>query len=169
MTIRKLVLGIMLVATAAGLAQAEPERIGVYDSRAVAVAYAGSDIFIAIVQEGRAKFEAAKTAGDEELAAALNEEGRALQQLMHKQGFSTAPIDDILEHIKDNIPGIMEKHAVGALVSKWDEATLAKFAGAERVDVTMDLVDAFNPNERQRGYAVDIQEKEPIPLEELEH
>jgi len=169
MTIRKLVFGMLLVVTAVGLAQAETERIGVYDSRAVVVSYTGSDIFIAIVQEGRAKFEAAKAAGDEELAAELNQEGKMLQQRLHQQGFSTAPIDDVLEHIKDNIPGIMEKHAVGAIVSKWDEETLARYADAERVDVTMDLVDAFNPNERQRGYAEAIQEKDPIPLEELEH
>jgi hypothetical protein len=54
------------------------------------------------------------------------------------------------------------------LVSKWDQETLAKYPSAELVDVTMMLVDAFQPNERQRQSAIEIQKHEPIPLEDAE-
>ncbi len=54
------------------------------------------------------------------------------------------------------------------LVSKWDKETLAKHPSAELIDVTMHLVDAFNPNERQRKSAVEIQKHQPISLEEAD-
>jgi hypothetical protein len=54
------------------------------------------------------------------------------------------------------------------LVSKWDEETLAQYPSAELVDVTMRLVDAFQPTERQRQHAIGIQTQEPIPLDEAE-
>lgn len=55
-----------------------------------------------------------------------------------------------------------------ALVSKWDKDGLARYRDAELVDVTMALVDALNPNDRQRKSAIEIQKHEPIPLEKAE-
>lgn len=88
---------------------------------------------------------------------------------MHIQGFSTAPVDNILDHIKDRLSAIKEKAGVTALVSKWDKAGLAKYKDAELVDVTMALVDAFNPSDRQRKSASEIQKNDPIPLEQAEN
>jgi hypothetical protein len=53
-------------------------------------------------------------------------------------------------------------------VSKWDKANLAKHPSAELVDVTSALIDAFNPSDRGRKYAIDIQKHDPIPLEQAE-
>ena len=114
------------------------------------------------------KHKEAEAAGDTELAAECEAAAQAQQELLHRQGFSTAPVDDILEHIKDNLPGIMEKADVSAIVSRWDEAKLAEYGSAERIDITMDLVMALKPNEQQLGIARKVQEKPPIPMEELE-
>ena len=116
------------------------ERIGVYDSRAIAVAFAGSKIFNKWMFEQKAE----------------------LQKLMHNQGFSTAPMDNILEQIKDRLPAIKEKAGVGVLVSKWDKDTLAKHPSDEFIDVTRELVGAFNPNGRQRTSVIEIQKHKPI-------
>lgn len=48
-----------------------------------------------------------------------------------------------------------------AIVSKWDEEGLKKYEGAERVDVTMGLVDLLKPTDGQRKRAVEIQDHAP--------
>jgi len=85
------------------------------------------------------------------------------------QGFSTAPVDNILEHIKDRLPAVKQKAGVSVLVSKWDKKTLAKYPSAELVDVTPELIDAFDPNERQRKSAIAIQKHKPISLKQAEN
>ena len=144
------------------------ERIGVYDSRAVAVAYAGSAVHNKSLSVPIAEHQKAKAAGDRKRLAELELEGAARQTLMHKQAFSTAPVDNILEQIKAGLPAIMEKAGVSALVSKWDKDSLAKHPSAELVDVTSALIDAFNPNDRQRKRALEIQKHAPIPFEQAE-
>ena len=122
------------------------EPIGVYDSRAVAVAFAGSEVFNKRMSALRNEHDKAKTAGDQKRVGQLEAEAVEGQKLMHKQAFSTAPVDNILEQIKDRLPAIKQKAGVAVLVSKWDKDTLAKHSSAERVDVTMELIDALDPN-----------------------
>ena len=145
------------------------KRIGVYDSRAIAVAFAGSEIFNKWMSALREEHKKAKAAGDQERVAELEAEGAERQKLMHKQGFSTAPVDNILEQIEDRLPAIKQEAGVGGLVSKWDKDTLAKRPFAERVDVTMEMIDAFNPNDRQRKSAIEIQKHKPISLNQAEN
>jgi hypothetical protein len=141
-------------------------RIGVYDSRAVAIAWAGSSSFKEWDASFRAEYAKAKTDGDPAKIGELEKEAVARQQQMHMQGFSTAPVDNILDSIKGSLVGIQEEAGVTALVSKWDTAGLAKYAGAEQVDVTMKLVDALQPTEQQRRFACEALKSEPIPLDE---
>ena len=111
----------------------------------------------------------AKAEGNQTRVAELEAWGKALQIRLHKQGFSTAPVDDILKHIKDKMPEIAKSAGVGPIVSKWDKETLAKYKSAEQVDITMALVDAFHPTEGQLKAAIDIQKKTPISLKEAEN
>ncbi len=144
------------------------DRVGVYDSRAIAVAFPGTDIFKREMAVLTAAHEAAKLAGDEKEIAEIEEKGASRQKLMHRQAFSTAPVDDILDRIKDLLPAIRETAGVSMLVSKWDEDVLAQYPSAPRVDVTMALIDALAPREKQRKYAIEIQSRKPIPLDKLE-
>lgn len=159
-----------LVLPRASLAQEKSpkarERIGVYDSRAVAVAFAGSAIQAEQLKDLRAAHQKAKDAGDSREVARLEARGKAWQQKAYQQGFSTAPVDDLLAHITNALPAIQKAAAATALVSKWDEAGLRKHAGAETVDVTMALVEAFHPNERQQKHAIEIQKRKPISLKQ---
>jgi hypothetical protein len=116
----------------------------------------------------QADYEKAKANGDQKRIDALKAEGAAGQKRLHMQGFSTAPVDDLLETIKDRLPAMEKKAGVEKLVSKWDKKTLAQYKSAELVDVTLLLVDAFEPNEQQRKMAIEIQKHEPIPLEQAE-
>jgi hypothetical protein len=111
------------------------KRIGVYDSRAIAVAFIGSVVYNTTAgKELAAKMAESKKAeseGNKENLAKLKAWGQAQQALRHKQGFSTAPVDDILGHITGQLPEIKMKADVKLLVSKWaevaPEATTSEF------------------------------------------
>ena len=145
-----------------------PVRIGVYDSRAVALAWFWSAPVQQRLQDQMAAARASKQAGDtarfKELAAAL----RAEQDRIHRQGFSTAPVDDALAALKDRIPEIEKQAGVSMLVSKWDEAALKKYPNAEQVDVTGQLVRGFKPTEKQLKMITDLQKKKPLSLEQCD-
>jgi len=136
-------------------------RIGVYDSRAVAIAYAGSSLQQQKMNALKAAHQRAKDAGDSAEISRLSADAKVQQATLHKQGFGTAPVDDLLAHIAADLPKIQTEAGVAQLVSKWNTAELEKHAKSERVDVTMKLVDAFQPNEKQRKYAIEIQSRDP--------
>lgn len=149
----------------------EAKRIGVYDSRAIAVAFVGSKVYEATEgKELAARMEEhkkAKAEGNQKKVDELEAWGKAKQELLHRQGFSTAPVDNILAQIKKKLPGIQAKAKVTVLVSKWDAKRLEKHPQAEKIDVTMALVDAFEPVAKQRKSAIEIQKQDPIPLEKM--
>ena len=163
---------IVSVVCVSALAQetAAKVRVGVYDSRAIAVAFVNSEAWQASVGKQLAamqtEYSRAKDAGNQKRVAELEAQGQAQQVLLHKQSFSTAPVDDVLAHIQDRLPEIAKAAGVGPIVSKWDMDALARYKSAELVDVTMPLVNAFHPNERQLKFAIDIQKQPPISLEE---
>jgi len=143
-------------------------RIGVYDSRAVAVAYCGTPLHEAEIKTLDEALKEAKATGIPEKIRDCDTAVWDARKRLHRQGFSTFPVDDILAKITNEVAAIKAQANVSVLVSKWDKAGLAKFKHAERVDVTAQLVDAFHPNDRQRKYAVDIQTKKPISPKQIE-
>ena len=144
------------------------KRIGVYDSRSITVAYGGSSYMKDRLQQAQEDMRKAQEANDTKRMTGIENEMHEWQKEAHRQAFSTAPVDKLLEKIKDKIPEIERKAGVETIVSKWDKDALARYGSAERVDVTMDLVRAFEPTEKQLKSAEDIQKHDPIPLEELE-
>jgi len=140
-------------------------RVGTFDSRALAMAYYRSEAFLRQINDMRAKYEKAKAAGDEKRVKELELEGSAQQELMHKQGFGTWPVDNILEKIKGKIPEIAAQAEVDVIVYKWHIAY--KRSGTEFVDVTDRMVEPFGPDEGTLRMIKEIQEQEPVPLEEL--
>lgn len=167
-TIFAVLAAIVLAPLPASFAQSPKatERIGIYDSRSIAVAFAGSAAQERELRELKAAHQKARTAGDRKEMARLESEGKAMQQKAHQQAFSTAPVDDLLAHITNALPDIQKAARVTALISKWDETELKKHPGAETVDVTVPLIDAFHPSERQRKHALDIQKQKPISLKQ---
>jgi len=149
------------LACAQQIAPAPTVRLGLYDSRAVAIAYAGSPHLAKTMQELKARHRKAKEAGDAMEVSRLESEGAALQRRLHDQGFGTAPVDDLLGLIADRLPAIREEAGVTAFVSKWDREALAKHRGTPTRDVTMRLVDAFGPSAKARRNAVEIQSRRP--------
>lgn len=143
-------------------------RVGTYDSRAIAIAFAGSDIFTGlnapIVEEHRG----AKERGDQKRVAEIEQMMTEKQAKMHLQGFGTASVDDLLAHVKDRIPAVEQEQNIVAIVSKWDEAALAKYGSCERVDVTDALAALYDPGEKQLGWIEDLKGKAPLSNEEIQ-
>jgi hypothetical protein len=145
--------------------------VGIFDSRAIAVAYVQSEAFGSYMGEQQAAvaqlLERAKSAGNEQLVAGLEALGPALQKRLHEQGFGTAPVDDIIARIEDKLPEIAEKAGVDMIISKW---TLTYCSPAARfVDVTNLVAAEFNPDARTLKMIESTIEAEPVPLGELEH
>ena len=170
----------VVVVASVGLANAGEEkqqpdksvtRIGVYDSRSIAIGFVGSEVYRATagreLEAKVAELQKAKADGNEADIAKLQAWGQAGQARAHRQAFSTAPVDNILEHIKDQLPAFLKRTNVDLLVSKWDKNTLAKHQSVEQVDVTMELVDVFKPNQKQREMAEEIRSHKPIPLAKM--
>lgn len=143
-------------------------RVGIYDSRAVAIAYCGTEYHERQIAKFKQDYEQAKDAGNTKRTKEIDAEMQRLQKQAHKQAFSTASVDSILEHIKDNLPQIVKDANVIALVSKWDKKTLKRYKSAELVDVTGLIVALFNPNEKQLKTIEQLKKKKPIPLWQLD-
>lgn len=141
--------------------------VGTFDSRAVAIAYVRSDEFRRRLDEKREELERAQAAGDEARVAELEAFGPELQRHVHEQGFSTAPVDDIVVRIEDRLAGIAERRGVDVIVSKWVLAYSAP--GARFVDVTEDLAACFDPDEATWKTIRQIVAQDPVPLDELQH
>jgi hypothetical protein len=140
-------------------------RVGTFDSRAVAIAYARSETFNRNIKELKAEHGKAKAAGDEKRVKELEAKGKSQQELLHKQGFSTWPVDNILDQIKGEIPEIAKQADVDVIVSKWD--IVYQRSGVEFIDVTDLMVKQFNPDEETLKVLNELQKHAPVPLEEL--
>ncbi|MCG3136803.1 MAG: hypothetical protein HJJLKODD_00639 [Phycisphaerae bacterium] len=143
--------------------------IGFYDSRAVAVAFAGTNRHEGQLQPLIETYQQAKSAGDQQKMAAAEQQLELAQQRFHRQGFGIAPVEDILALYSVELPEVLKKYQVERIISKWDEATLQQFPQARLIDVTPGLIDMIGPNERQRKFAIEIQQKPPVSNEELDH
>jgi Skp family chaperone for outer membrane proteins len=139
-------------------------RVGTFDSRAIVIAYAHSAEFNQSLKKLMAEHDKAKADGDDKKAKELEEKGKSGQQMFHMQGFSIAPVNDILEHIKDKIPGIAKEAGVDVIVSKWE--VVYQSPDAEFVDITDLMVKPFNPNEKTMSTLKELGKHPPIPLQE---
>jgi hypothetical protein len=139
-------------------------RIGTYDSRAVAIAYGRSKAFLTRVNELREQHKRATDAADQKAADRLAQEAQALQLRIHLQGFSNAPVDDILAKVSDRLPELAQRRGVAAVVSSADYRDDAR---VEVVDVTDDLTALFEPDEQTQKVIADLKRQAPLPIEQV--
>ncbi len=149
--------------------EAQPQqRIGIYDSRCVAVAFAGNPEHEARTAQELAALEAAKEEGDPEKIAAADKIVWDSRKRLHRQGFGTAPVDDIFAFYPEQLEAIKHKHNLVALVCQWDKQTLKTYRNAEQFDITVDLIDMLNPNARQRRSALSMRDHKPLTDKQVE-
>jgi len=114
-------------------------RIGTYDNRAIALAFFASRFNP--IAEKRAAYEKAKAAGDQAKMKELEKWGPQFQRQLHFQTFGRAPVDDLLEPLKEKVAQLARDKKLAAITMSCD------FTGdqVELVDVTEDLVKLFDP------------------------
>ena len=141
-------------------------RVGVYDSRGIAIAYVNSEHWSKVLKEKQDELEQAKKDGDAEKVKEIEAWGPAQQAKAHQQGFGTAPVHECFECIKDQIPVVAQKTGVDVIVSKWETDYLSP--DADVVDVTMELAKLFNPREKAYQWIGQLKDDKPISAEELQ-
>lgn len=144
------------------------EQIGIYDSRAIAIAFVGGEVFRETMDAVRAEFDEATGIGDEATLARISTQMQERQKLLHAQGFSTASVDELLVHYSDGISELLDEAGVAVLISKLHDEALSKHPGTHRVDMTESLVDLITADPKQRKAAMEILDQDPVPLESLE-
>jgi hypothetical protein len=146
-------------------AAAKPLRVGVYDSRCITVACLQTEWWNKQIQEKMKEMEKAKAAGDTQKVKEFEEWGQSSQTKAHLQGFGTAPVENLLEPVKDKLPQVAQQAGVDIIVSKWQIDYQPK--DAQFVDVTDAIVKLYNPDEKSLKSIEAIKKVKPIAEEEI--
>lgn len=141
---------------------ASKTRIGTYDSRAIAIAYAASKFNP--VKEKMKEMQSAKAAGDQAKIKELEEWGQSHQRQLHRQGFGRVPVDDLLIPIKGRLPEAARQAGVAAIVMSCDWTG----PDIEAVDMTDALVALYEPSARTLETVRKMKGVAPVPLDEIE-
>ena len=139
-------------------------RIGIFDSRCIAMAYGRTD-FLKEMDSIKIKYAKAKEEGNKELVEELERLAPTKQLLMDQQGFSTGSILNIMEKVKDKLPSIAKDNNIKFIVSKWE--VMFTDESIELVDITDQLVEFFNPDEATRKIIEEIKAMKPVPIEQV--
>lgn len=162
----KLLIGVvfLLVGVAWGrLAAAPAERVGVYDSRAVAYAHFWSPGAEREREEAMAAARAAQAAGDTAEFKRRSAAMADLQKRMHAEVFGAAPATEALAALTPRLPEVLRELGVARLVARWDTKALRDVPETARVDVTDALVRQFiTPNDRQRKVLESMKTTAPV-------
>ncbi len=138
-------------------------RVGVYDNRAIAMAYFGSEhnIFLKKRAENHEALEAGDTARSRELTVWVER----FQRQIHFQGFCRVPVDDLLLLVKDKMAGVARRTGVDLIGWSPDYAVLE----VETVDITAELVALFDPSEMKLKQIEGLKGTEPTALADIDH
>jgi hypothetical protein len=155
-------LGLLLAGAAADeRVAADKTRVGAYDTRSIAVAFANSRFNP--VREKMADYEKAKAAGDDAKVKELQAWGEQYQRLLHFQGFGRVPVSDLLEPVKDKVAKLAEEKQLAIIVMSCDYVS----EQVEVVDITEDLVKLYDPTEKTLKMALEIRKVKPASLIQL--
>ena len=152
-------------ATALAQSQTNKLRMGVYDSRAIAIAYGNSAEFQQSMKSSRADYNKAREEKNDKRMKEIDAQMKLKQRRLHEQGFSTGSVAAIMGKIKDALPGVAKKAGVQAIVSKWELNYPSP--EVEVVDVTDELMALFHVNDKGKEWAKQIRTKPPVPMEEI--
>jgi len=159
-----------LLAMGVGEAVAAPAakpsvRIGVYDSRGIAITYSHPAEFRESMNKLRNEYEEAKAKGDSAQVKNLEQQGQWMQVRLHQRGFSTVGVGDLLAKVADGLPGVAHEAGVALIVSKWEMPF--KDPAVEIVDVTLPVAKLFKPDEGTLKILGEMAGQKPIPFDEL--
>lgn len=135
-------------------------RVGVYDNRAIAVAFAHSRLKGEGMTQWKARYDKAERDGDEKEMARVKQAMDRMQWLTHRQGFGRASVDEAMSHVKGQLAEVAKQANVDLIVWNPD------FVGdsVETVDLTDQIVALFDPNERVLDIVASLKKSEPVEV-----
>jgi hypothetical protein len=148
-------------------ASQEPEansrmRVGVYDNRGIAIAYAASSFNP--VSGKMTELEQARADGDKKRIMELEAWGQQHQRQLHRQGFGRMPVTDLIEPVKDRLPALAKELGVDVIAFE------CNYLGpnVEQVDITLDMVKLYNPSEQTMKWVEESMKARPVDLDEID-
>ena len=134
-------------------------RVGVYDNRGILMAWFASEYNDVAGQQR--EYAQAKEAGDDERASKVVK----FQQRLHFMGFGRAPVSELLEPVKDQLPALAKELGVDVIAFE------CNYSGdnVEIVDITLDIVMLYDPSPETIKSVKDVMKHDPVALEELTH
>jgi len=139
--------------------------VGVFDSRAIAVAYMPSSFNAKYLEGLEARLEGAKAKNDANKMEEIRAEAARRQHEFHLMAFGTDSVKELLEPVKGRLAAVAKAAGVDVIVSKWEIAF--RKPDTKVVDVTRALVGLFDPGEKTLGLVRDLKDKAPIPRDTL--
>ena len=137
-------------------------RIGVYDSRAIALAHGNSDEGKEFITGLMAEMAKAKAAKNDSIVQHIEKTVKMYQVLSHLRAFSVGSVTDILEKHKAEVDLVAKEAGVQAIVSKFE--LIYTGDNVTVIDVTLPLARIFKPSEQAMQWISGIQEQEVMPM-----
>ncbi|AQQ10284.1 hypothetical protein L21SP3_02112 [Sedimentisphaera cyanobacteriorum] len=122
----------------------ESLKTACYDPRAVAIAYANSEMFDNYLKGRRRQYEKADASGNTKAADAIDKKMTELQEKFHKMAFSGESADMILEKVSGKVDNILQESGTHKLVNKWNPS----IDTSNMEDLTVQLSAIFNPSNK---------------------
>lgn len=136
-------------------------RVGVYDSRIIPVAYTDSRHNDHFMQKKSEEKKQAEAKGDTLKAQELEAQMQRYSLNRHKQVFSTIPVQDLLDRVKDKLPGVAETTGVDMIVSQWQVDYSAP--DIDIVDITFEMAKMLEPTRSDAALRKAIEELKKVP------
>ena len=140
-------------------------RIGIYDGRALAVAWLRSSDDGGIIRKLSAEAKDAQAAGDQKRYEELRDQLERLQFAAHVQIFSDARPEEALAKLAPDMAAVAREVRVAAIANRLD------YSGTEveTVDVTDALVARLNPPPEDKQLIEGLRKVKPVPLYDAAH
>jgi Skp family chaperone for outer membrane proteins len=151
---------LLTILAASSFSQQTKPVLGIYDSRAIAIVYARSSYFESKMKSLQEDLKKAKNEGDSTTIKKLNKKGELEQRILHDQGFGSGSVIELLSNVKDSLNSLIQKKHLSGIVSKWELMNLS--TSIDTLDVTLQVIEYFNPNDMARNTAKQIMKSRPI-------
>lgn len=140
--------------------QKQALRLGVYDSRAVYVAWFNSPLAESPIPALQKRMKDAKERNDSKAVAACEREGLLRQAMSHERGFGTGSIRAIMTRLATQLEQIVATEKLDLVVSKWE----LNYAGADvvTVDITEKIIAAIGVPEKMKNIAREMENHPPV-------
>jgi len=144
-TLLGLALGTFILMAISVSVSAQP-RVGVFDSRAVALARFHCPDIENPAKELHREMKIAQENGDEETIAKLKRLGPLHQAHLHDLVFGSGSVNAYFEELQNSFTAIAEEENLDLIVSKWETAYLGE--DVIQVDITEKLLEFYHPDEK---------------------